>query len=129
MRILVTGGAGYIGSTLVPAMLDAGHEVVVVDRFYFGQHTLDDAVAAHPGAITVVRGDVRRPDPSLFRGTDCVVDLASISNDPSCELDPTLSRSINVDGTMATAATARAAGVSRFVFASSCAVYGHGQQP
>jgi nucleoside-diphosphate-sugar epimerase len=122
-HILVTGGAGYIGSTLVPLLLERGNKVTVVDRLFFGDGTLD---ASAPG-LRVVRADIRRVDPRVFEGVDGVVDLAGISNDPACELDTELTRSVNLEGARRTQRLAQAAGVRRIVFASSCSVYGHGE--
>jgi nucleoside-diphosphate-sugar epimerase len=126
MHIVVTGGAGYIGSALVPHLLSGGHRVTVIDRLYFGEASLKRARAAHPAELSLVRADVRRVDPRTFEGADALVDLAGISNDPSCELDPDLTRSINLEGSLRVARLAQAAGASRIVFASSCSVYGHG---
>jgi nucleoside-diphosphate-sugar epimerase len=126
MHIVVTGGAGYIGSTLVPLLLEAGHRVTVVDRLFFGDGSLKKARDAHPEHLRLVRADIRRVDPRVFEGVEALVDLAGISNDPSCELDPELTRSINLEGALRVARLAQAAGASRIVFASSCSVYGHG---
>jgi nucleoside-diphosphate-sugar epimerase len=126
MHIVVTGGAGYIGSTLVPGLLQAGHRVTVIDRLYFGDGSLRRVLEAHPDQVRLVRADIRRVDPRVFEGIDGLVDLAGISNDPSCELDTDLTRSINLDGAMRVARLAQAAGARRIVFASSCSVYGHG---
>ena len=128
MHVLVTGGAGYIGSTLVPLLLQAQHRVTVVDRFYFGEQSLREPLQTAGDALRIVRADVRRVDPRVFEGIDALVDLAGISNDPSCELDVELTRSINVEGSVRVARLAQAAGASRIVFASSCSVYGHGQE-
>jgi nucleoside-diphosphate-sugar epimerase len=122
MHVLVTGGAGYIGSTLVPMLLERGHRVTVVDRLYFGGHTLPE----HP-SLRVVKADVRRVDPRVFEGVDGLIDLAGISNDPACELDPELTRSVNLEGSRRCHRLAQGAGVARVVFASSCSVYGHGE--
>lgn len=121
-HVLVTGGAGYIGSTLVPLLLSRGNKVTVVDRFYFGEQTLD----ARAEGLRLVKADVRRVDPRVFEGVDAVVDLAGISNDPACELDAELTRTVNLEGSKRTHRLAHAAGCSRVVFASSCSVYGHG---
>jgi nucleoside-diphosphate-sugar epimerase len=123
MRVLVTGGAGYIGSTLVPILLSRGHEVVVVDRLYFG----NDSLPREAPGLRVERADVRRVDPRVFEGIEALVDLAGISNDPACELDTELTRSVNLEGSRRCHRLAHAAGVKRIVFASSCSVYGHGE--
>lgn len=128
MRIFVAGGAGYIGSTLVPRLLEQGHGVTVLDRFYFGD-SLASAKARYGERLAVVRGDVRTFDPSLLRSVDAVVDLSGISNDPSCDLEPALTRSVNVDGATRLAVKAKESGVRRYVFSSSCSVYGHGDGP
>jgi len=129
MQIVVTGGAGYIGSTLVPALLDAGHRVTVIDRLYFGDAPLRRSLDAHPEHCRLVRADIRRVDPRVFEGIDALVDLAGISNDPACDLDADLTRSINLEGALRVARLAQAAGAKRIVFASSCSVYGHGAGP
>lgn len=121
MRVLVTSGAGYIGSVLTELLLDRGDEVVVLDRFFFGD-TLAP-LADHP-RLTVVRGDVRWVDAAILEGVDAVCGLAAISNDPAGELDPEATRSINFRGRARMARLAREAGVARYVLASSCSVYG-----
>jgi nucleoside-diphosphate-sugar epimerase len=125
MHVFVAGGAGYIGSVLVPLLLERGHHVTVLDRLYFGG-TLAGAQARYGEKLRVVRGDVRSFDRALLRSVDAVVDLSGISNDPSCELEPELTRSVNVDGAKHLASAALEAGVRRYVFSSSCSVYGHG---
>ena len=125
--ILVTGGAGYIGSTLVPKLLDAGHTVTVADRFYFGPESLAAPLAKHGDRLRLVRADIRKLDASVFEGIDAVVDLAGISNDPSCELDPSITRDVNLHGSTRTMKLAREAGVRRYVLSSSCSVYGRGE--
>jgi nucleoside-diphosphate-sugar epimerase len=126
MHVLVAGGAGYIGSVLVPLLLDAGHRVTVLDRLYFGS-TLTPSKGRHGERLRIERGDVRSFDRGLLTSVDAVVDLSGISNDPSCELEPELTRSVNVDGAKHLAALAREAGVQRYVYSSSCSVYGHGE--
>src|SRR5215472_5042858 len=97
MHVFVAGGGGYIGSVLVPMLLEHGHRVTVLDRLYFGG-TLSRAEARFGEKLRVVRGDIRAFDRSLLKSTDAVIDLSGISNDPSCELEPDLTRSVNVDG-------------------------------
>jgi nucleoside-diphosphate-sugar epimerase len=122
--VLVTGGAGYVGSVLVPKMLDAGYAVKVLDLYLYGDHVLD-SVGGHPN-LEQVKGDIR--DRKLLErvipGCDSVIHLACISNDPSFELDPQLGKSINYDAFLDLAAVARDSGVKRFVLASSSSVYG-----
>lgn len=123
-RVLVTGGAGYVGSVLVPKLLAAGYRVRVLDLYLYGDHVLD-AVRDHPG-LEQVKGDIR--DTELLRrvlpGCQAVIHLACISNDPSFELDPDLGRSINYDAFFGLVDASKAAGVARFVYASSSSVYG-----
>jgi nucleoside-diphosphate-sugar epimerase len=126
MHVLVAGGAGYIGSVLVPLLLEKGHSVVVLDRLYFGD-TLGQTQARFGDKLRVVRADVRSFDRGLLAGVDGVVDLSGISNDPSCELAPELTRRVNVDGAKRLASAALEQGVRRYVFSSSCSVYGHGE--
>ena len=126
MHIFVSGGTGYIGSVLVPHLVERGHKVTVLDRFYFG-NTLKELAEAKPASVQVIHGDTRSFDPKLLAGVDAVIDLAGISNDPACELDAALTRSINVDGGRRLAELAQKAGIRRYVYSSSCSVYGHGE--
>jgi nucleoside-diphosphate-sugar epimerase len=125
-KILVTGGAGYKGCVLVPKLLNAGYEVVVYDLMLFGM----DGLPAHAN-LRVVCGDIR--DSSLFgatvKGCDGVIHMACISNDPSFELDPNLSRSINYDCFESMVELSRDAGVRRFIYVSSSSVYGVSDAP
>jgi nucleoside-diphosphate-sugar epimerase len=123
-KVLITGGAGYVGSALVPALLAAGHEVAVLDLYLFGEDALKD-VRGHPRLVEF-RGDVRdRPLlGAALRGRDAVIHLACISNDPSFELDPGLGKSINYDTFRPLVRAAKDAGVGRFVYASTSSVYG-----
>jgi nucleoside-diphosphate-sugar epimerase len=126
MHILAAGGSGYIGSVLVPRLLDQGHRVTVLDRLYFGD-TLAAPRARFGERLRIVRDDIRTFDTALLDSVDAVVDLAGISNDPSCDLEPEVAQSVNVGGTKRLALAARKRGVARYVFSSSCSVYGHGE--
>jgi len=123
-RVLVTGGAGYVGSVLVPKLLAAGYQVTVLDLYIYGEEVLA-AVKGDPN-LKEIKGDLR--DQSLLRriltGCDAVIHLACISNDPSFELDPQLGRSINFDAFGPLVELSKAAGVKRFIYASSSSVYG-----
>jgi len=122
MKLFVTGGAGYIGTSLVPMLVGAGHEVTVLDRFFFGKERLK--LPDGPGSATLVRDDVRWVDGSLLKGSDAVIDMAALSNDPSGELDPWKTVDINYLGRARIARLAREAGVPRYILTSSCSVYG-----
>ncbi|HEV2552965.1 MAG TPA: NAD-dependent epimerase/dehydratase family protein [Bosea sp. (in: a-proteobacteria)] len=122
--VMVTGGAGYVGSVLVPRLLAQGHKVTVLDLFLYG-HDVFDSVRGHPNLVQVV-GDIRSADAvaKAMTGCDTVIHLACISNDPSYELDPDLGRSINYDCFRPLVKAAKKAGVNRFIYASSSSVYG-----
>src|SRR5678815_821957 len=123
-RVLVTGGAGYVGSSLVPKLLAAAYEVTVLDLYLYG----GEFFAPHRGnpALREVRGDIRDPAAvaRALAGCDAVIHLACISNDPSFDLDPALGRSVNFDCFRPLVKAAKDAGVGRFVYASSSSVYG-----
>jgi len=120
MRVLVTGGAGYIGSTLLRLLLEKGYDVVCLDRFFFGYDSIKDV----EDQIKVVKDDVRWFDPGILNGVDAVFDLAALSNDPSGELDPQKTLDINYKGRVRVAKLSKKHGVKRYVLASSCSVYG-----
>ncbi len=121
MRVLVTGGAGYIGSVLVPQLVKSGHQVRVVDSLYFGKNCLQSVLSK----IELVKSDIRNVSPKIFENTEAVVHLAALSNDPMCNLSADLTYQINTEATMRLARLAKAKGVKRLVFASTCAVYRH----
>lgn len=122
--VLVTGGAGYVGSVLVPKLLREGHHVKVLDLYAFGAKVLD-AVKSNP-RLEQIKGDMRDEAvlDRLLRGCDAVIHLACISNDPSFELDPGLGKSINYDCFFPLVDLSKKHGVKRFIYASSSSVYG-----
>ena len=121
MRVLVTGHLGYIGTVTVPVLAVRGHEVVGLDSGLFAECVLGPAPVAPNRAHLV---DLRDADPSVCDDIDAVVHLAALSNDPLGSLDHRLTHEINVDATLRLARWARDAGVERFVFSSSCSIYG-----
>jgi nucleoside-diphosphate-sugar epimerase len=128
-RVMVTGGAGYVGSCLVPKLLDAGYEVSVLDLFIFGEDIFA-RLRDNPRLIEI-KGDLRNSADvaRALAGCDAVIHLACISNDPSFDLDPALGRSINYDCFRPLVRASKAAGVRRFVYASSSSVYGIKSDP
>jgi nucleoside-diphosphate-sugar epimerase len=120
MRVLVTGDRGYIGTVLVPFLIDAGHDVVGLDAGWYDGCGFGPQIAGYESRT----GDIRDAGPEDLDGFDAVVHLAAISNDPIGHLNPDATFSVNADGAVHMAAVAKAAGVRRFVFASSCSLYG-----
>ncbi|HYM30222.1 MAG TPA: SDR family oxidoreductase [Candidatus Cybelea sp.] len=122
-NVLVTGGAGYVGSTLVPKLLAAGHKVTVLDLYLYGD--VFAGIAGNPN-LKQVKGDLRNIATvrDALKGCDAVIHLACISNDPSFELDPNLGKSINYDCFRPLVRASKDAGVKRFIYASSSSVYG-----
>ena len=122
-KVLVTGGGGYIGTTLIPMLLGAGYGVRVIDRFFFGRELLPD----HKN-LEQIQEDVRFITPEHFDDIDYVIDLVAISNDPSGELFQDATYAINRDARIRTAKMAKKAGVKRYILPSSCSIYGF-QEP
>jgi len=123
-QVLVTGGAGYVGAVLVPKLLDKRYRVKVLDLYLYGEDVLD-AVKDNPN-LDQIKGDIR--DRALLEkvipGTDAIIHLACISNDPSFELDPELGKSINYDAFLQLVEVAKLCRVKRFIYASTSSVYG-----
>jgi nucleoside-diphosphate-sugar epimerase len=122
MKVLVTGGGGYIGSVLIQMLLERGYKVKCLDRFFFGTETLSH-VAGDPN-LEIIKDDIRWFDPNVLRDVDAVMDLAALSNDPAGELDPSKTMEINYKGRVRVATLAKKYGIERYILASSCSVYG-----
>jgi nucleoside-diphosphate-sugar epimerase len=120
MRVLVTGSRGYIGSVMVPLLLAEGHQVVGMDTDFYETCTFGE----WKDPIKTIRKDVRDAVVEDFRGLDAVIHLAALSNDPLGDINPDLTYDINHLASVKVARLAKEAGVSRFVFASSCSNYG-----
>jgi len=122
--ILVTGGAGYVGSHLTRKLLARGHRVRVLDTFVYGNHGLDEVT--DDSNLELIQGDVcsERDLLSAVQGARAVVALAAIVGDAACDLDPERTIAINYESTRLTLSACQRAGVERLVFASSCSVYG-----
>ncbi len=125
---MVTGGAGYVGSSLIPKLLAAGYEVSVLDLYLYGEDLFKDYRGPK---LREVKGDLRNADDvaKALEGADAVIHLACISNDPSFDLDPNLGKSINFDCFRPLVKASKAVGVKRFIYASSSSVYGIKEDP
>jgi nucleoside-diphosphate-sugar epimerase len=117
MQVLITGGAGYVGSVLAGTLIDQGHKVRVLDVGFFGLDHVD------PRAELVV-GSILNFEPEWLEGVEAVVHLAGLSNDPMAAFSPSLNYMLNASGTAIVAQASKEAGVRRFVFSSTCSVYG-----
>jgi nucleoside-diphosphate-sugar epimerase len=126
MKVLVTGTEGYIGARLAPWLTTRGHEVVGLDAGYYRDGTLYFDPISLPQSPRTLFKDLRTVTPQDFEGFDAVVHLAELSNDPLGQNRPEITFSINHQGSVRIAQAARQAGVRRFVYASSCSVYGVG---
>ena len=122
MKVLVTGTLGYIGVEMVPALQKAGHEVVGLDTGYYDECDF----AAPPDEIPTLRVDLRDVTPAHMKGFDAVIHLAALSNDPLGDLNPNITYDINLHASVRLARAAKEAGVKRFLFSSSCSLYGAG---
>jgi len=116
--ILVTGSEGYIGSILVPALIEQGYRVVGIDTLFFGS-----SLYSHP-QYSLIQKDIRKLTISDVHGVWAIVHLAALSNDPMGELDNELTNEINYEATVNLAKLSRKNGVKRFIYYSSCSVYG-----
>jgi nucleoside-diphosphate-sugar epimerase len=117
MKILIAGGAGYIGSVLIPHLLERGYEVDVIDLFWFGNHL--------PEEVGIINKDIFDLEEKDVSGYDQVIFLAGLSNDPMAEFSPSENFISNGSAPPFLAYTAKKAGVKRFIYAGSCSVYGY----
>ena len=124
MKVLVTGSRGYIGAVLVPLLQDAGHEVIGIDADFFRACTWRFHGSRWQGDRVTRVGDVRDIEPSDLVGVQAICHLAGLSNDAMGDLDARLTQEINCEASIRLAEMAKAAGVERFLFASSCSNYG-----
>lgn len=123
MKILVTGGAGYIGCELVSELLQRGHAVKVFDKLLFG-NPLDTGGGG--SRVEMVQGDIREIQPDVLEGVRAVIHLAGMSNDPTAEFNPEANMAMNRDGTSKLAEACVQAGINRFTYASSASIYDRG---
>ena len=122
--VLVTGAGGYIGNLLVRELLQNDYRVIAFDRFFFGREVFAELRAED--RLSLVQKDIRDIEPADMEGADVVCDLAALSNDPSGEIDPSLTYAINHKGRQRVSVMAKKAGVSHYVLSSSCSAYGAG---
>jgi nucleoside-diphosphate-sugar epimerase len=124
VKILLTGHHGYIGSVTGPLLRAAGHDVTGLDTFFYEGCDLRD----ESDDVPALRLDLRDADPAVLAGHDAVVHLAALSNDPLGDLSPELTKAINFEATVRLAHAAKEAGIGRFVFSSSCSMYGASEE-
>lgn len=129
MKVVVTGGAGYLGSALTQILLRNGNQVTVLDRLLHGGHGLVPLYMED--GFTFIRGDIRSKEvvDTALEGADAVVHLAAIVGDPACASDPELANETNVDGAMQVFTSVREKEIGRFIFASTCSNYGRMYDP
>ncbi len=119
MKVLVVGGAGYLGSVLVRRLLKAGYKVRVYDRMFFG----DVGLKSIKKKVELVVGDMREVDDKVFKGIDAVINLAGLSNDPTAEYNPRANWQMNTLATESLALKCKANGIKRYIFSSTCSIY------
>lgn len=123
-KILLTGADGYIGATLGPMLTKQGYQVTGLDNFYFEDQTLGN----HQPSYKIIKKDVRQIENSDLDGFDVVIHLAALSNDPLGKINPELTQDINFQASLNLAKKAKKQGVKKFIFSSSCSIYGIGEE-
>jgi nucleoside-diphosphate-sugar epimerase len=126
-KVLVTGAGGYIGTQLVRDLLKSDHQVIALDRYFFGMEPMKEFIGKKN--VEIVKKDIRDVSEKDFVGVEAVCDLACLSNDPAGEMDPELTYKINRDGRIHVAKVAKSAGVEKYIISSTCSVYGQGDEP
>lgn len=121
MRVLVTGSEGYLGGWVVPTLIQAGHDVLGLDTGFYNETTLYPSTTP---PYTRLQKDIRHLTPEDLTGVEAVVHMAELSNDPLGELSPEITEAINFQGSLRLAQMAKATGIQRFIYTSSCSVYG-----
>jgi len=121
-KILLVGGAGYVGSVLARELLEHGYAVRILDRMYFG----DDGLADRRDRVEILTGDMRTVAPDVLDGVDTLVNVGGLSNDPTAEYNPKANYEMNASASIALARRCKERGVRRYLFASSCSIYDRG---
>lgn len=121
-KVLLVGGAGYVGAVLAEELLAHGYAVRVLDRMYYG----DDGLRNIKDRVDLIIGDMRKASPEILDGVTSVINLGGLSNDPTAEYNPDANHEMNTVATRTTAELCKAAGIKRYVFASSCSIYDRG---
>ena len=122
MNILITGGAGYVGSVVIPQLIEDGHHIKCLDRFFFGNKFLSQE--KFESKIELIKDDIRWFDAKILENVDIVLDLAAISNDPAGDLNPEKTYEINHKGRARVAKLSKEQGVKKYILASSASIYG-----
>lgn len=125
-KILIAGAGGYIGSVMTKYLLNKGCNLIALDRFFFGEETLDEC--KFEKNLKILKEDTRFFDKDILKGVNIVLDLSGLSNDPSAELNSSLTKSINIEGCIRLAKISKQMNVKKYIFASSCSVYGKGKE-
>lgn len=119
MKVLLIGGAGYVGSVLTQELLERGYSIKIFDRFYFG----NKGIEKYEDRIEIHQGDMRKLDPDVLKGVGAVINIGGLSNDPTAEYNPKANYEMNTLATKSSAELCKKAGIKRYILASSCSIY------